>query len=85
MPPKKRAKKTFTFPVVNKHFYRYIGRTIQVADKWWAEKIFSIDDSSTFYIVEQYDLSHQFPQGHLFAAVCDLRLKALATLAFLLF
>ena len=61
MPPKKRAKKTFTFPVVNKHFYRYVGRTIQVADKWWDEKVFSIDDSRTLCIVEEHEPSHQFP------------------------
>ena len=61
MPPRKRVKKTFTFPVVNKHFDRYVGRTIQVADKWWDEKIFSIDDSRTLYIVEEHDPSHQFP------------------------
>ena len=66
MPPKKRAKTTFIFPVVNKHADCYVGRTIEVADKWWAEKIFSIDDSRTLYIVEQYDPSHQFPQGYLF-------------------
>ena len=61
MPPKKRAKKTFTFPVVNKHFDRYVGRTIQVADKWWDEKVFSIDDSRTLCIVEEHEPSHQFP------------------------
>ena len=61
MPPKKRAKKTFAFRVVNKYFDRYVERIIQVADKWWAEKIFSIADSRTLYIVEQYSPSHQFP------------------------